>query len=157
MVSLLVNTNLIKMKNIVTILFTGLALVLSSCSDTGNESENKVGTESNIYDIEIENNEKWVVVEEMMAHIQNMGNDIKSTAVAETHNFVDLEQKLSANIDLLTANCTMTGKAHDELHKWLLPFIDLVEELKDASTYDDKMTVYASLEESMVEFNAYFE
>ena len=26
----------------------------------------------------------------------------------------------------------MKGKAHDELHKWLLPYIDLVKELSEA-------------------------
>lgn len=157
MPSLLVDTNFIKMKSILTLIIIALAATFSSCSSETDSSKNQVGTEENIYGIEIENNKKWVVVEDMMLHIQNMDDDIESTRIAEKLDFEGLWEKLDANIELLTSNCTMTGKAHDELHKWLIPFIGLVEDLNNAETYDDKMVVYESLRASMVEFNAYFE
>ncbi|MDG1333424.1 MAG: hypothetical protein P8P74_13895 [Crocinitomicaceae bacterium] len=145
------------MKSILTLMFIILAATFSSCSSENDTSENQIGTEENTYDIEIENNKKWVVIEDMMVHIQNMDDDIESTGNVEKLDFEGLWEKLDANINLLTSNCTMTGKAHDELHKWLIPFIGLVEDLNNAETYDDKMGVYSSLEASMLEFNAYFE
>lgn len=145
------------MKNFGIILFIAFGFVLSSCSEEGTNAENQIGTEANIYDIEIENNQKWVVIEDMMVYIHNMDNDIQSTGNAETLDLDGLGEKLDANIELLTSNCTMSGKAHDELHKWLVPFIGLVTEMNEASTYDDKQAAFESIEESMVEFNAYFE
>ena len=145
------------MKNILSITVIAFILGLFRCTSTSTDSESQVGTTENIYDIEIENNQKWVVVEDMMAHIQGMDADIESTGNAETIDFDGLGERLNENIELLTSNCTMTGKAHDELHKWLIPFIDLVGDLNEASTYDEKQSIFKSLEKSMEEFNAYFE
>ena len=145
------------MRTTVTFVIILLTLGFSSCNSANGDSEESIGTAKNIYNIEIEDNKKWVVVEDMMVHIQNMSDDIKSTANAETLDFEGLEESLEGNIGLLTSNCTMTGKAHDELHKWLVPFIGLVDELNKAENYDDKQIVFQSLEESMLEFDAYFE
>ena len=79
--------------------------------------------------IELNNGEKWQVDANMLTHIRNMENDVVSFAKVEQKDYKSLSEKLQSNIDLLTSNCTMKGKAHDELHKWLLPYIDLVKEL----------------------------
>ena len=50
----------------------------------------------------------------------------------------------------------MTGRAHDELHKWLLPFIDLVKELNAAGSKEKQQQSFEAIQESMNEFNTYF-
>ncbi len=132
-----------------------LFLLITSCTNqsdsNGNSEPNK-----NTYNIELVNNEKWEVNKEMMIHIKNMESDIKSTSNQSSPNYEELGSKLDENIGLLTSNCTMTGKAHDELHKWLLPFIDLVQELNDAVSKEEQIQSFEAMQESMNEFNTYF-
>lgn len=132
-----------------------LFLLITSCT---NQSDSKGNSEpnKNTYNIELVNNEKWEVNKEMMIHIKNMESDIKSTSNQSSPNYEELGSKLDENIGLLTSNCTMTGKAHDELHKWLLPFIDLVQELNDAVSKEEQIQSFEAMQESMNEFNTYF-
>lgn len=47
----------------------------------------------------------------------------------------------------------MKGEAHDELHKWLLPYIELVDHFsKDKSNEN-----LAKIQESFTTFNQYFQ
>jgi hypothetical protein len=68
-----------------------------------------------------------------------------------------LAVKLQANLDLLTSNCTMEGKAHDELHKWLLPYIDLVNDLSGSKDEAEASKQFSQLENSFLTFNQFFQ
>ena len=57
------------------------------------------------------------------------------------------------NLDLLTSNCTMKGQAHDELHKWLLPYLDLVTDFSK----DKSAEQFAEIQNAFTTFNQYFE
>ncbi len=62
-----------------------------------------------------------------------------------------------AGFDLLTSNCTMKGKAHDELHKWLLPYIDMVKELSEAKDETEASKLFENIQISFTTFNKYFQ
>jgi hypothetical protein len=47
----------------------------------------------------------------------------------------------------------MKGKAHDELHKWLVPYIELV----DAFSKDKSANQYTEMKHSFLTFNQYFQ
>lgn len=143
------------MKNIFRIAVIGLTLMTISCT---NQTESNESSESvkNTYDIELVNNEKWQVNKEMMVHIKNMESDIEDVSNQSSPNYAELGSKLNTQIGLLTSNCTMTGKAHDELHKWLLPFIDLVKELNAADSKEEQKQSFEAIQESINEFNTYF-
>ncbi|MEZ4924290.1 MAG: hypothetical protein R2780_14045 [Crocinitomicaceae bacterium] len=143
------------MKKILFIVATGIFTVLTSCSNNGDTVDVSEPVK-NIYDIEVINNEKWVVNDDMMVHIRNMETDIQSISAQTDPNYKELGLKLDTHIGLLTSNCSMTGKAHDELHKWLLPFIDLVNELNEAGSKEERKNSFIAIEESMTEFNKYF-
>jgi len=106
--------------------------------------------------IELNNGEKWTVDKDMMVHIRNMEKDVVAFGKNTGKDYATLAKKLLANIDLLTSNCTMTGKAHDELHKWLLPYIDLVGELEAAKNEEEAAKFFGELEHSFHTFNEYF-
>lgn len=142
------------MKTIFKIAAISLTLMTISCTNQS-ESENSESNK-NTYNIELVNNEKWEVNEEMMVHIKNMESDIEAVSNQSSPNYEELGSKLDENIGLLTSNCTMTGKAHDELHKWLIPFIDLVKELNAADSKEDQKQSFEAIQESMNEFNTYF-
>lgn len=137
-----------------TILFLfSLAFVVSSCTNL-DQNEDMVVEDSHQHDdsaIELVNGEKWIVVPEMMQYIRNMETNVL-TAQQDT-NLDSLTLSIRENLDLLTSNCTMSGRAHDELHKWLLPFIDLVQETEKS---EDKISSFNELNNSFTEFNEFF-
>lgn len=117
-------------------------------------------THSESYSIELNNGVKWKVVSEMMGHIRNMETDINrfaETQHTELKDFTPLGASLQKNINLLTSNCTMEGKAHDELHKWLLPYIDMVNELKKSESLNQAQEIFQKIQLSFQTLNTYFE
>ena len=150
----------------ITILIPVISLFLFSCGNTSNE-KSKEQTETvtheehqhnaEIQTIELNNGEKWKVAANMITHIRNMENDVISFAKVDQKDYKSLSEKLQSNIDLLTSNCTMKGKAHDELHKWLLPYIDLVKELSEAKDETEAEKQFQSIQTSFTTFNQYFQ
>jgi hypothetical protein len=150
----------------ITISFTLISLFLFSCSNRSNE-KSKQQTETVTHEehqhsddvqiIELNNGEKWKVEGNMITHIRNMEIDINSFANVEQKDFKSLAEKLQSNIDLLTSNCTMEGKAHDELHKWLLPYIDVVKELSEAKDETEASKQFKNIQTSFTTFNQYFQ
>ena len=148
------------------ILIPAIALFLFSCDNASNEksedlSEIETHDEHHHDDeseaIELNNGEKWEVDVDMLAHIRNMENDVVSFAEIKQKDYKSLSEKLQSNIDLLTSNCTMKGKAHDELHKWLLPYIDLVKELSEAKNETEATKQFENIQISFTTFNQYFQ
>ncbi|MBL0074201.1 MAG: hypothetical protein IPP34_21375 [Bacteroidetes bacterium] len=150
----------------ITILISVISLFLFSCGNTSNE-KSKEQTETVTHEehqhndemqtIELNNGEKWKVDANMITHIRNMENDIISFSTVEQKDYKSLAEKLQSNIDLLTSNCTMKGKAHDELHKWLLPYIDLVKELSETEDQAEAAKQFENIQTSFTTFNQYFQ
>ena len=148
------------------ILISAISLFLFGCSNTSKEKSKEqtetVTHEEHQHDeesevIELNNGEKWKVDANMITHIRNMEVDVNSFAKVEQKDYKSLSEKLQSNIDLLTSNCTMKGKAHDELHKWLLPYIDLVKELSEAKDETEASKQFKNIQTSFTTFNLYFQ
>ncbi len=110
--------------------------------------------------IELNNGAKWTVIPAMMKYIRAMELDINrfsETKHTELIDFTQIGASLQKNIDLLTSNCTMEGKAHDELHKWLLPYIDMVDKLNKSKNSDEALRTFEEIKASYKTFNLYFE
>ena len=142
------------------------SLLLYSCGNSSNEKLNNQTEVAQHNDhhhddeseaIELNNGEKWTVDANMLTHIRTMENDVISFAKVEQKDYKVLSEKLQASIDLLTSNCTMTGQAHDELHKWLLPYMDLVEELSEAINEAEALQQFENIQTSFTTFNQYFQ
>lgn len=134
---------------------------LFSCNDkaknesaeTSQATKTEVHEHSNDETIQLNDGQKWKVDVDMMAHIRIMENDVTSFDKETPENYQLLADNLKKNLDLLTSNCTMKGEAHDELHKWLLPYIELVDDFsKDKSNEN-----LAKIQESFTTFNQYFQ
>ncbi len=102
------------------------------------------------------NGEKWKVVDHMMAHIQNMEKDVNNFNGKSLKDYTVLSNKLNKNIELLTSNCTMKGQAHDELHKWLLPYLDLTNQFTEVKTKDEAENQYQKIKASFKDLNKFF-
>lgn len=110
--------------------------------------------------IKLNKGAKWTVIKEMMVYIRNMESDVKLFSETKHNDFKDFHQhaeNLQKNINLLTSNCTMSGEAHDELHKWLIPYMELVNKLNEAENLENAQQIFNTIETSFKEFNTYFE
>lgn len=150
------------------ILFLTLNVLIFGCSTS---SENKVETvnqektteENHHHDenevIVLNNGEKWIVVPEMMAFIKNIENSVIDFFTKENPSFEDHQQLsilIEDNLGKLTSNCTMTGQGHDELHKWLLPFLDLSTQYSECENLEQAEEIYQIINDSFKELNTYF-
>lgn len=104
--------------------------------------------------IMLNDGEKWKVVENMSGYIRNME---KAVNEFEGDDYPALAKTIDENIRELTSNCTMEGQAHDELHKWLLPFIELSEEFDVATELEEQEKIYREFKASFKTYNTYFE
>ena len=140
------------------VLLAIVVLFFFSCdSKSKEEKTTEIKTEEHQHSenetIQLNNGEKWKVDDNMMLHIRNMEKDVVNFDKEKDTNYSLLADKLKANIDLLTSNCTMKGKAHDELHKWLVPYIELV----DAFSKDKSANQLTEIQNSFLTFNQSFQ
>lgn len=125
-------------------------------SDTKESNPHAKHEHDETKDIVLDNGEKWVVDAEMMIHIRNMEKDIEAFKTSEEKNYNVLASQLESNIELLTSNCTMEGQAHDELHKWLIPYIETVEAFSESTKDNGAAEQLEYIEKYFMTFNQYF-
>lgn len=107
--------------------------------------------------LELNNGEKWKVNEEMKPYVE-AGRVLLNSYLAEGGTdgkklATDLQEQNSK----LIKSCTMDGKSHDELHKWLHPHLELVKELSKAETADEVTQVTDKLKASYDLYDQHFE
>ena len=151
------------------------ALFLFSCgneakhdhSDHSEHADHEEHAEANIneeHDNEVESNalvlndgSKWKVNEEMMPAINAIEKDLNEYSSSDEGDYTVLAENLQNSIGLLTSSCTMQGQSHDELHKWLLPFINSVKELTEVENENDATEIIETIQASFNTYSEYFE
>lgn len=156
------------MKKLLTL--AAAALLVWGC---GNSSENTAATENpesqaveqtkeseeseeNENVIELNQGEKWLVNEEMKPFIMK-GEELVNNYIQQQqtdHN--GLAQQLKDQNDQLIKSCTMEGKSHDELHKWLHPHLDLVKKLSKETDAVKAAETVTALQVSYSQYHQYF-
>lgn len=143
-------------KQFISILFISL-LTFSGCESSTNNTEIASKKENTHHhseeDIQLNNGEKWLVEPSMLLIIRKMEKEVNQF---DQQSFSQLGKQLTIDIEELTSNCTMTGQAHDELHKWLLPYIDMVDHLVQTNDQKEAKAVYQQIKQSFHTFNQYF-
>ena len=138
-------------------LATVVLLIFSCNTKSKEEKTTEIKTEEHQHSesetIQLNNGEKWKVDDNMMIHIRNMEKDVVHFDQEKSTNYSLLANKLKTNIDILTSNCTMKGQAHDELHKWLVPYIELV----DLFSKEKSANQLTEIQNSFKTFNQYFQ
>lgn len=129
-----------------------LLLFLQSCVETPEYSNQA----SNPYGIEMNEGEKWTVDSAMAVYIKRMDAILDTQKTSGEVIDPSLGDQIMSEINQLTSDCTMTGKAHDELHKWLLPFIELTAELQNATSNQQRVQKLKALQEAMDVYHQYF-
>lgn len=138
------------------------SLLFLSCNNSPKTTTEEETTHTEHYHnenseaIELDNGEKWVVNEEMKPFILK-GTELVTTFIQENNSdYKTLAKQLKDQNSQLIRSCTMTGKSHDELHKWLHPHLELVQELAEATDHEQAKNQVLKLEASYQEYHKYF-
>jgi hypothetical protein len=113
--------------------------------------------EQSAMEIELNNGAKWKVNPEMMVHVRASEGLVDSYINAPQKDHEALAKELNTTVGLLTKSCTMQGKSHDELHKWLHPYMGLIKDLGNAKSDEEADQIVTTIQASFVIFNQYFE
>ncbi|MCB9050544.1 MAG: hypothetical protein H6556_14045 [Lewinellaceae bacterium] len=123
-----------------------LILFFFSCSNNSKKGE-----------IELNNGEKWKINAEMIPPLEASEKLISDFAAGDKEDYRSLVVQLKENNQLLISSCTMKGKSHDELHKWLHPYMVLLDELENVETEKESIELFEKIEQSFETFNQYFQ
>jgi len=150
------------MKNVVVL---GISvLFLWSCNNATKKSETQQETENhaeqhsdvNTQEIELHNGEKWLVNEEMKPFVLK-GEELVNVYIRDGKtDYKTLAQQLKDQNTQLIKSCTMEGKSHDELHKWLHPHLEIVKTLEDETDTTKAKEIVGKLQHSYQQYHQYF-
>lgn len=107
--------------------------------------------------IELNNNEKWLVNNEMKPHVSAGEKALDNYMSSGGDDYKSLAKDLKKANENIIANCTMQGKSHDELHKWLHPHLALVSQLENAASEDEATPLIEKLDTSFQNYHTYFQ
>lgn len=108
-------------------------------------------------DIVLNQGQKWKVNPEMMVYIHQSETTAKEALHGDAIDYVLVGNTLTEQVKLLTKSCTMKGQSHDELHKWLHPYMLLVDSLSSANSTDEAHKLIIDINHSFEQFHIYFE
>lgn len=107
--------------------------------------------------IELNNGKRWVVNEEMKPFVLK-GEELVNAYVQDGQSdYKALAEQLKDQNNQLIKSCTMNGKSHDELHKWLHPHLELVKMLENEAEETKAGELILKLKESYHEYHQYFD
>ena len=136
-----------KMKSLIMSTLVLTAVIMVSCNTTGSQNQEQI-------EIALNNGEKWEVNQEMSPNIL-AGENILNNYTGD--DYKSLADQLKTQNKKLINSCTMDGKSHDELHKWLHPHMQLIESLGDADNISGANTLISQLKESYKTYHTYFQ
>lgn len=151
------------MKNkALTIALTAISLFAASC---GNKSTEKTDTTATAHrdhadkveSIELDNGKKWQVNVEMIPFILESEKILNDYVSAGSTDWSILATQLKEKNSGLIKSCTMKGKSHDELHKWLYPHMELINSLSQAKSNSNAEVLISELKKSFEAFHSYFQ
>ena len=140
------------------------SFVLWSCNNSSEKAKSNQETkqEEHQHDetseaVELHIGKKWIVNDEMKPFVAK-GEGLVTTYLQSSHtNYNELAQQLKEQNNQLIKSCTMKGKSHDELHKWLHPHMALIESLQEAENDDAANKIISELKSSFEIYNQHFQ
>ena len=153
------------------LLVAALLLVFTSCSKTASSephdhndhtvmvedsTSHELGAEETKA-ISLNKGEKWKVNEEMKPFVNQGKVLVDSYLTTQGGDPSTLAKELTSQNDQLIQSCTMKGESHEELHKWLHPHLELVDELSKESDPSKALVIVEELKSSYQTYDEYFE
>ena len=157
-----------KMKNLQLIVVASLVFISISCGNEVKEEETekketvvtteKPETHEDIEDkLHLHGDSKWEVSEHMVAHIASVDSMVNNYNPNSETSPNELAQAVDEKLKMLTESCDMTGEAHAQLHLWLLPFWNLVDQLLISSDPVKQSELIKEMTTSLETYHSFFE
>lgn len=113
---------------------------------------------STALELTLNNGEKWPTDEHTRLSAARMVARVGGAAKMQSRqDAVALAKDLDAELETLIAGCTMTGKAHDQLHVFLVALFPKVAALKEQTELTDLQHTRAELNSLFVAYAQHFE
>lgn len=106
--------------------------------------------------LELKKGNKWIVDEGIAEGIDEINQVIKAHKGEKVLDYQLLGDAIAVQIKHIISSCTMKGKAHGELHKWLLPFLDLKEALVMTASPEEGAAVLENIKSELTVYAIYF-
>ena len=107
--------------------------------------------------VKLNNGEKWIANTATKEGIKKMTALIKEfPAKPELNDYHSLKLKLETEFTLILKKCTMTGKAHTQLHNYLLPMKEMFIKL-NSQEIDICKESLNKIKQHLSEFEIYFQ
>ncbi len=108
-------------------------------------------------EIPLNNGQRWAINDEMrpfLAKSRQIFSDYRQQGGTD---YKKLAQELEQENNQLIESCTMDGAAHEALHEWLHPHLELVEALGKAGSPEQANDILGKLATSFEQFDKYFQ
>jgi hypothetical protein len=152
---------MMKLQHRPTLLILALAIALSACQRSSVEddvkSDNNTSGISTTTKTESGKPAKWAMPETMMQHMRNLEQDVRALESSAEKDHAALAAKIDAHTTQLISSCTMDGKAHDTLHDWLMPFLQLNKAYAAAPDAATQTAKFKEIQDSLAVFHDRFE
>jgi hypothetical protein len=129
----------------------------SSCKNNVNQDQKHQETDNSEATIELNNGARWLVNAEMKPFITESESILNTYISNGSADFKTLAKELADKNSGLIKSCTMDGKSHEELHKWLHPHMALIESLQEAENADTANKIISELKNSFEIYNQHFQ
>jgi len=107
--------------------------------------------------IELNNGEKWNINAEMMPPLRSSESLVSTFKGTDLQSYKSLAEELAKNNKELIASCNMKGKSHEELHKWLHPYMKMIGDLEEVDNVTNASTIVENMKQSFTTFNQNFQ
>lgn len=107
--------------------------------------------------LELDNGDRWVVNEEMKPYVAQGEALVDEFINDDKQDYRVLAEDVKEQNTQLILSCTMTGKSHDELHKWLHPHLELVDRLEKTTDEREAKNLVAQLQTSYEVYHQHFQ
>ena len=140
-------------------LITLVVFSATSCKNNGNHNHDQTHSDAADHQVVIEliDGAKWAVNAEMKPFILESESMLNAYVANGSTDYKTLAKELTDKNSGLIKSCTMDGKSHDELHKWLHPHMALIESLQDPDNADAADKIINELKSSFELYNQYFQ
>ncbi len=142
-------------------LFMTLAIGLGSCQRSTKDNNAKSGSDasgaSTTVAADSGKSAKWAMPEAMMSHMRLLEQDVLAFESSDEKDHAALAAKIDGHTKQVISSCTMEGKAHDALHGWLMPFLQLNKDYASAPDDATRAAKLKEIRESLEVFHERFE
>jgi len=110
--------------------------------------------------LKLNNGKRWKANPETTTGVNNMIKKMEvfssSKNVKTQKNYNELSKGLRAEMNLIFDNCSMKGKAHDNLHTFLVPIFGYLKQL-EGSELNNCKNGFTELNQQLKKYAIYFE